>query len=79
MCVHLSNFKQFHYFQHGIYKLLCIYRVVPPDDEQLAWLKHAEVNYWNKLKENNTTKYQFHTDLPIASQHKQYIQQICFT
>lgn len=28
----------------------CIYRVVPPDDEQEACSKHVEVNYWNKLK-----------------------------
>ena len=27
--------------------------VVPPDDVQYACLKHAEVNYWSKLKENS--------------------------
>jgi hypothetical protein len=31
----------------------CIYRVVSPDDEQSAYSKHVEVNYWNKLKINS--------------------------
>ena len=34
------------------YTNCCIYRVVPPDDEQYACSKHVEVNYWNKLKVN---------------------------
>jgi len=35
------------------YTICFIYRVAPPDDEQLACSKHIEVNYWNKLKENS--------------------------
>ena len=33
----------------------CIYRVVPPDDEQQACSKHVEVNYSNKLKVNSAS------------------------
>ena len=33
MYIYLSNVKQFHYFQHDI-TTCCIYRIVPPDDEQ---------------------------------------------
>jgi hypothetical protein len=33
----------------------CTYRIVPPDDEQLACSKHVEVNYRNKLEVSNAT------------------------
>jgi hypothetical protein len=33
----------------------CIYRLVPPDDEQWTCSKHLEVNYWNKLKVNTAS------------------------
>jgi hypothetical protein len=35
------------------YNIRCIWRVVPPDDEQKACSKHVEINYWNKLKVNS--------------------------
>jgi hypothetical protein len=35
----------------------CIYRIVPPDDEQQACSKHVEVNYWNKLKLNSASSW----------------------
>jgi hypothetical protein len=33
----------------------CRYRLVPPDDEQSAYSKHVELNYWNKLKLNSAS------------------------
>jgi hypothetical protein len=35
------------------YTTYCIYRVVPPDDEQQACSKHVVAYYWNKLIENS--------------------------
>ena len=35
------------------YTNCCLYRVVPPDDEQQACSKHVEAYYWNKLIENS--------------------------
>ena len=41
--------------KHKTYTICCIYRLVPPDDEQYACSKHAEVNYWNKFEVNSAS------------------------
>ena len=38
-----------------MYTNCCIYRVIPPDDEQQTCSKHIEVHYWNKLKVNSAS------------------------
>ena len=44
--IYLSNFKQFHYFQHDYYRTnFCLYRIDPPDDEHQACSKHVEAYY----------------------------------
>jgi len=52
MYIYLSNYKQFHYFQHDIYQLLYI-----QGNASRWWavslLENIEVNYWNKLKESS--------------------------
>jgi hypothetical protein len=37
------------------YSSCCLYRVDPPDDEQLACSKHIEAYYWNKLVVNSAS------------------------
>jgi len=37
------------------YTSFCLYRGVPPDDEQQACSKHVEAFYWNKLIEKNAS------------------------
>jgi hypothetical protein len=49
-CRYSSNFKQ-SYFQYSTYQLLqIVYTLLPPDDGQLASLKHVQLQRLNKLK-----------------------------